>query len=252
MPIAVVTERASRDTRATVRRARLGALSAFVLIAAAACAAIDAQTNSFATLAEARQAGAIANGWIPDGLPPGSHDIREGHVPGTPSDGASLTFRNRKTHRSGHCCSRKRSSTDGQRCEVPGRVEWWPIILRGTLDSERIAATQLRAYRAKNGNLMFAVNWNQGRADPPDAAVSLSCLTIGDARAGRVPMRRTGGDGGPCAGTPIGATRHVTSSRRPGCAGQSKSVPSAVISSMRVSTTARSAAKSTGGVPPPF
>ena len=53
---------------------------------------------------------------------------------------------------------------DGQRCEVPGRVEWWPVILRGTLSGERVAATQLRAYRARQGDLMFAVNWNQGRA----------------------------------------------------------------------------------------
>jgi hypothetical protein len=38
------------------------------------------------------------------------------------------------------------------------------VILRGTLDGERIRATQLRAYRAREGNLIFAVNWNQGRA----------------------------------------------------------------------------------------
>ena len=51
---------------------------------AIACSGIKSQTNSFATLAEARQAGAIANGWIPEGLPAGAHDMREGHVPGTP------------------------------------------------------------------------------------------------------------------------------------------------------------------------
>ncbi len=54
-----------------------------MLAVASACSGITSQTNSFASLAEARQAGAIANGWIPEGLPPGSHDIREGHVPGT-------------------------------------------------------------------------------------------------------------------------------------------------------------------------
>ena len=164
MPIAVVTERASRDTHATVRRVRLGAVSAFVLIAAAACAAIDAQTNSFATLAEARQAGAIANGWIPDGLPPGSHDIREGHVPGTPQRWGVIDFPQSEDASLRALLQPEETPLDGQRCEVPGRVEWWPIVLRGTLVSERIAATQLRAYRARNGNLMFAVNWNQGRA----------------------------------------------------------------------------------------
>jgi hypothetical protein len=64
-------------------RSVTGGLAIGALAMALACAGIDAQTNSYATLAEARQAGAIANGWMPDGLPAGSHDIREGHVPGT-------------------------------------------------------------------------------------------------------------------------------------------------------------------------
>ena len=71
MPIALGTQQASRNTDASVRCARLRPLLGIVLIAAAACAGIDAQTNSFSTLDEARQAGAVAKGWIPDGLPPG-------------------------------------------------------------------------------------------------------------------------------------------------------------------------------------
>jgi hypothetical protein len=164
MPIALVTEHASRNTHVTVRRARLRALPGIVLIAAAACAGIDAQTNSFSTLDEARQAGAIANGWIPDGLPPGSHDIREGHVPGTPQRWGVIEFPHSEEASLRALLQPEEIPLDGQRCEVPGRVEWWPVILRGTLHGERIAATQLSAYRARTGDLMFAVNWNQGRA----------------------------------------------------------------------------------------
>jgi hypothetical protein len=164
MPIVLVAEHASRNTHTTVRRARLRLLLGIVLTAAAACSGIDAQTNSFSTLDEARQAGAIANGWIPDGLPPGSHDIREGHVPGTPQRWGVIEFPQSEEASLRTLLQPEEIPLDGQRCEVPGRVEWWPVILRGTIDGERVAATQLRAYRARQGDLMFAVNWNQGRA----------------------------------------------------------------------------------------
>jgi hypothetical protein len=134
------------------------------LIAAAACSGIDAQTNSFATLAEAEEAGAIANGWMPPGLPPGTRDIRQGHVPGTPQRWGVIEFPQSDTAALRALLESEELPLDGQRCEIPGRVEWWPVILRGTLVGERIAATQLRAYRAREGNLIFAVNWNQGRA----------------------------------------------------------------------------------------
>ena len=131
---------------------------------AAGCSGIDAQTNSFATLAEARQAGAIANGWIPEGLPAGAHDIREGHVPGTSQRWGIFDFPQGEDASLRALLRPEEIALDGQYSGVPGRIEWWPLVLRGALDSERIAATQLRAYQAKNGGLMFAVNWNQGRA----------------------------------------------------------------------------------------
>ena len=52
----------------------------------------------------------------------------------------------------------------GQRADVPGRIEWWPTLLRNTLDAERIKATGLQTYRSRTGNRLFAVNWSQGRA----------------------------------------------------------------------------------------
>ena len=139
-------------------------LTVVALVAAAACSGIDAQTNSFATLAEAAEAGAIAKGWMPAGLPPGSHDIRQGHVPGTPQRWGIIEFPQSENAALRALLEPEELPIDGQRCEIPGRVEWWPAVLRGTLDGERLASTQLRAYRARQGNLIFAVNWNQGRA----------------------------------------------------------------------------------------
>jgi hypothetical protein len=54
-----------------------------VLALATACSGINARTDSFNTLADARQAGAIELGRLPEGVPPGTRDIRIGYVPGS-------------------------------------------------------------------------------------------------------------------------------------------------------------------------
>jgi len=141
------------------------ALRPVALIAfAAACSGVNSQTNSFATLAEARQAGAIAQGWIPDGLPSSSHDIREAHLPGTRQRWGIINFSQAEADSLRALLNADEISLDGQRADAPGRIEWWPIVLRGDLQGDRIAATGIRGYRSKDGQLLFAVNWNQGRA----------------------------------------------------------------------------------------
>ena len=139
-------------------------LAGIALMLVSGCSGINAQTNSFATLAEAREAGAIAQGWIPEGLPPGSHDIREGHVPGTSQRWGLLEYPRSEESFLRALLDPAEIPLDGERCEVPGRVEWWPLMLRGALDGDRLAETGIRVYRAKAGNLMVAVNWKQGRA----------------------------------------------------------------------------------------
>jgi hypothetical protein len=131
---------------------------------AAACSGINSQTNSFATLAEARQASAIAAGRIPDGLPPGSHDLREAHVPGTGRRWGIVNFPEAEAAALRALLTPDEIQLDGQRSDAPARIEWWPVVLRGSLSGERIAATGLRSYKSKDGQLIFAVNWTQGRA----------------------------------------------------------------------------------------
>jgi len=141
------------------------ALRPVALIAfAVACSGVNSQTNSFATLAEARQAGAIAQGWIPDGLPSSSHDIREAHLPGTRQRWGIINFSQAEADTLRALLNADEISLDGQRADAPGRIEWWPIVLRGDLQGDRIAATGIRGYRSKDRQLFFAVNWNQGRA----------------------------------------------------------------------------------------
>lgn len=145
-------------------RARVASSAAAVTLAvSAACAGINSQTNAFATLDEARQAGAISKGWIPEGLPAGSHDIREAHLPGTPRRWGIINFPQSEADTL-RALLQGEIPLQGERCEMPKRIEWWPIELRGELNGDRLAATGIRGYRAKAGDLVFAVNWNQGRA----------------------------------------------------------------------------------------
>jgi hypothetical protein len=140
-------------------------LKSVVLIGfVAACAGVNSQTNSFATLAEAREAGAMAQGWVPDGLPPGSHDLRAAHLPGTRQRWGIVNFPQAEADSLRALLNADEISLEGQRADAPARIEWWPVVLRGELNGDRITATGIRSYRSKDGQLLFAVNWNQGRA----------------------------------------------------------------------------------------
>jgi len=137
---------------------------AVIVAAGLACSGVNSKTNTFATLADARAAGAVAQGWVPEGIPSQSHDLREAHIPNStkrwglfeypPSEEAALRA----------LLQSAEITLDGQHCDIPARVEWWPLVLRGDLDAARISATGLRAYRSKREDLIFAVNWRQARA----------------------------------------------------------------------------------------
>lgn len=118
-------------------------------------------TGSYANLADAR--GAIEAGWIPRGLPEGAYDLREAHDMDSnrrwglfsfpPAEGEAL--RAQLTDEIG---------VTGLRCDIPARIEWWPVLLRGNLDDTRIRDTGLKVHRARQGELIYLVNWSQGRA----------------------------------------------------------------------------------------
>ena len=128
------------------------------------CAGLNSQTYSFATLEEARLAGAMAKGWVPEGLPSSSHDIRVAQVPNTSQHWGIINFPRSEEAALRALLQSDETSLGGERCEMPGRIEWWPIVLRGEIDAARVAATGLHGHRSKSGELLFAVNWNQGRA----------------------------------------------------------------------------------------
>lgn len=139
-------------------------LAVIVAASAGGCTAVNSTTDSFATLAEARQAGAIDGGWVPDGLPPGSRDIRAAHVPGTSERWGIVNFPPAEAEALRAILQPAEVPLDGRRCNMPARIEWWPAEMRGTINGPRLAATGIHGYRSRQGNLFFAVNWNQGRA----------------------------------------------------------------------------------------
>ncbi len=147
--------------------ARSAVVHAAILASAAAlfgCAEINSQTYAFATLAEARQAGAISKGWVPEGLPASSRDIRVAQLPGTAQHWGIINFSGADEGALRALLQPSEVPLTGERCDMPGRIEWWPGLLRGELDGERLAATGLRGYRTRAGDRLFAVNWSQGRA----------------------------------------------------------------------------------------
>jgi hypothetical protein len=106
----------------------------------------------------------VSSGYLPEGLPPGTRDIREAHDPGSRRHWALFGFPPAERDHLRALLEPQDISLDGQTCDVPGRIEWWPVLLRNRLNAERIRATGLLTYRGRGGDLLYAVNWNQGRA----------------------------------------------------------------------------------------
>jgi hypothetical protein len=146
--------------------ARLSIPCAVVLavLAAAGCRDSGVLTHSFADMAEARAAGAVERGWMPDILPSGAHDIRIAHDEATPRRWGLFNFGAGDGDVLKATLGPERSFA-GLAADAPPRIEWWPVALRGTLDAGQLAATGLQAHTVpRNAGLVVAVNWSQRRA----------------------------------------------------------------------------------------
>jgi hypothetical protein len=128
----------------------------------AACSGLDAKTASFATLAEAQPA--IDRGWVPAGLPPASYELRAAYVADGWQRWGIVNFPPAQADALRARLQSPEISLAGVRTDIPPRIEWWPVQLRQELDAERIGATGAKAYRDSDGNLIWVINWAQGRA----------------------------------------------------------------------------------------
>ena len=134
-----------------------------IVMAISGCRDVDVVTETYATLAEAQTAGAVDRGWLPRGLPPGTRELRVAHDLDSPRRWGLFDFPPDEGDRL-RALLGEEIAFDGLTANPPRRIEWWPVLLREQLDGERIKATGVRGYAAKEGGLVFAVNWPQGRA----------------------------------------------------------------------------------------
>lgn len=134
-------------------------LTVLMVLLVAGCSDLRVKMGIYANLDEARTAGAVASGWVPDGLPPGTSDLREGHLPDGRHWGA-FTFPAADSA-SVRALIGAEILTGTLSCEPPGRLEFWPRVLLSPVDVERVRSTGFRVYRG--GERTFAINWGQGR-----------------------------------------------------------------------------------------
>jgi hypothetical protein len=131
-----------------------------VLIAVAGCSDLRVKMGVYANVDEARKAGAIASGWVPDALPPTTSDLREGHLPDGRHWGAfSFPAADAAPVRA---LLGSEITAGTLACEPPGRLEFWPRVLLTPIEVERVRSTGFRLYQG--GGRTYAVNWGQGRA----------------------------------------------------------------------------------------
>ena len=146
-----------------MEKARLTVLCAAIL-AAGACSGRNVQTATYATTSEARSDGAMEKGYVPSILPGNAYELRAAYAVNGHQRWGLFNFPANASDELRAILEPEEVSLSGTVMDVPGRIEWWPLILRGNIDAERAKITGLRAYHARSGSLVFAVNWSQGRA----------------------------------------------------------------------------------------
>lgn len=138
------------------------ALIAWLVLAG--CGGPTVHTATYATVPEAREAGAVDRGWVPREVPAAAYELRAAYAVQGWERWGLFNFRPADADALREALEPTEVSLTGTTMEIPGRIEWWPVILRGNVDADRVAATGLRAYRSRSGGFVFGVNWNQGRA----------------------------------------------------------------------------------------
>jgi len=135
-----------------------------VALMSTSCRDKDVVTESYATMAEAREAGAPGRAELPQGVPEGVYEIRTASDLNSGRRWGLFNFQQTDADAIGAVLAPEEISLEGIECDIPGRIEWWPTLLRGQVNAEHAKAAGLQAYRSRQGGLIVVVNWKQGRA----------------------------------------------------------------------------------------
>jgi hypothetical protein len=140
------------------RLARAGLLLAVAVTLA--CGDLRVKLVVFNSVDDARADGAIAAGWVPEAIPASASDLRIGYMP----DGRHWgVFAFRSADEPGVRGLARDEITSGTlTLDPPGRLEFWPRILRSSSTVEQVRSTGFRLYRGADGRT-YAINWGQGR-----------------------------------------------------------------------------------------
>ncbi len=152
------------STTSRLRRASLLLVAAVVTTMSMSCRDKDVVTESYATMAEAREAGAPGRADLPEGLPEGVYEIRTASDLNSGRRWGLFNFLQADADAIRSVLGADEMSLEGVECDIPGRIEWWPTLLRGLVNAEHAKAAGLQAYRSRQGGLIVVVNWKQGRA----------------------------------------------------------------------------------------
>jgi hypothetical protein len=136
-------------------------LVVLVVLLLSGCADWRVKLGVFNTAEEARAGGAIAGGWVPEGLPASATDLRAGYMPDGRHWGV-FAFR-AADEPAVRALLREEVTTGTLTCNPPGRLEFWPRLLRTPIDPARVRSTGFRVYRGSDART-YAINWGQGRA----------------------------------------------------------------------------------------
>jgi len=132
-----------------------------VLLVLGACGDLRVKVAVFNTVDEARAGGAVAAGWVPDGLPGGASELRAGYLPDGRHWGA-FTFPAAESA-TVRALVGSEITAGTLSCEPPGRLEFWPRVLLSPVDVERVRSTGFRVFAGRDSRT-YAINWGQGRA----------------------------------------------------------------------------------------
>jgi hypothetical protein len=154
-----------------VNRLLLAALLGVVLVCAFISFHHDLDESFYASLADADKGGAITRGWIPDDLlPSSSRTIHEVHDLSPSTEWCAFEFAPADSQN----LRRNLKSVDAlppSISRVPSpNVSWWPSMLKGNLDRERIHREGFELYAVERPAtsvttdvLLFAIDWSKGR-----------------------------------------------------------------------------------------
>jgi hypothetical protein len=120
----------------------------------------ETPVSRYATMAEARSAGAIDRGWVPSFLPESTTSILESHNIDTNETWG--TFRFSPTEAMALRGSLVETELTAQRLRRPAGIPHWPAVLEGQIARDSLRQAGLELFKASSQDLFVALDSKAG------------------------------------------------------------------------------------------